>query len=430
MVACEKTCLRQLSGGSRAEEVGFGRFIANEKVTVEGVIAGWSEHTATAVAGRHVLAIQDLSEVNFHTTQERRRGLGEIGKGNGRGVLAHVMMAMDAATGGCLGLVAGAVWTRQGRVKTPHVKRRLEDKESRRWIETAATAKVVLAQAASVTVVADRESDIYAEWATIPGENFHLLTRARHDRAVAGGGSLAEVAKRMPLAGTRTIDLPASGQRKARGAVLEMRFGEVEVLRPERPDTKGLPQSVALRFIEVIERHPPAGVEPVHWWLLTTHAVADAAAAWQIVDWYKMRWAIEQLFRLMKSQGLQIEDSQLATAEALTKLVAIAARAAVSIMQLLHARDGKSGEAAAITFSASEIAALDALNTQIQGKTALQKNPHLRHSLAWAAWIIAKLGGWDGYPSSKPPGPITLRHGLERFQAIAEGWALRDLCMP
>lgn len=428
MVAREKTCLRQLSAGSRAQEVGFGRFIANERVTVERLIEGWSEQTASTVAGRHVLAIQDLSEINFQTTKERRRGLGEIGKGTGRGVLAHVMMALDAETGSCLGLVAGSVWTRQGRVKIPHDKRRLEDKESRRWIETAAKAKTVLSRATSVTVVADRESDIYAEWATIPGENFHLLTRAMHDRAVTGG-TLASVAKTLPLAGTRTVELATTPQRAARQAALDLRFGRVEVLRPSTRDAQELPETVSLTFVEVIERDPPAGIEPVHWRLLTTHAVADIATAWQIVDWYRMRWAIEQLFRLMKSQSLKIEDSQLATADGLVKLVAIAAKAAAIIMQLLQARDGKGAEAAVNAFGKEEIAVLDALNTQIQGKTALQKNPHLMHSLAWAAWIIAKLGGWDGYPSSKPPGPITFRNGLEYFHGIAAGWRLRDVCI-
>ena len=56
-----------------------------------------------------------------------------------------------------------------------------------------------------------------------------------------------------------------------------------------------------------------------------------------------------------------------------------------------------------IAFSEPEIAVLDGLNGQIQGKTALQKNPHRRHSLAWAAWIVGRLGGWNGYPSSRPP---------------------------
>ena len=430
MVARQTICLHRLSEGCRAREVGFGRFLSNDKVTIARLIEGWSEQTASAVAGRHVLAIQDTSELNFRTTPQRQRGLGEIGKGVGRGVLVHAMVAVDAEAGSCLGLVAGSVYTRKGRIATPHAKRPLKDKESRRWIDTAAAAKPVLAQAASVTVVADRESDIYAEWATLPGENFHLLTRAMHDRAVAGGGTVASAAARLPLVATRTVALLATPKRAARQAVLSLRFGTVEMLRPTGPDAKGLPKTVSLTLVDVIERDPPEGVEPVHWRLLTTHVVADVAAAWRIVDWYRLRWTIEQLFRLMKLHGLRIEDSQLAKADGLIKLAAIATKAACVTLQLVQARDGTSGEPAGNAFTEPELAVLDGLNTKIQGKTVLQKNPHANHSLAWAGWIIARLGGWDGYPSSKPPGPITFRHGLQYFHAIAAGWALRDVCMP
>jgi hypothetical protein len=417
--------------GDRAQEVAFGRFLANEKVTPERLIEGWSEQTKSAVAGRHVLAIQDTSEINFKTKAGRRRGLGEIGKGSGRGVLVHAMVAVDADNGSCLGLVGGAVYTRKGRIKTPHAKRQLKDKESRRWIDTGNQAKDVLAQAAMVTVVHDREGDIYASWASLPDANFHVLARAMHDRAVAGGGTLSSVMAKLDFVSTRTIELLATPKRAARQAVLSLRFSSAEVVRPDGPDARGLQKTVSLRVVEVIELNPPAGVEPVRWRLLTTHAVADVATAWQIVDWYRLRWTIEQLFRLMKTHGLRLEDSQLASAEGLIKLAAIATKAAAVTLQLVQARDGKSQEPAAIAFSAPEIAALDGLAAgQYQGRTALQKNPHKPHSLAWATWIIARLGGWNGYPSSKPPGPITLRRGLEYFQAIAKGWNLRDVCIP
>ena len=42
-------------------------------------------------AGRHILATQDTSDINFTTTRARSRGPGEIGKGSGRGVLLHAM---------------------------------------------------------------------------------------------------------------------------------------------------------------------------------------------------------------------------------------------------------------------------------------------------------------------------------------------------
>jgi hypothetical protein len=153
-------------------------------------------------------------------------------------------------------------------------------------------------------------------------------------------------------------------------------------------------------------------------------------AAWQIVAWYKLRWVIEQLFRILKTQGLQLEDSQITSAERLLKLATIATKAAALTLQLVQARDGRSTEPASLAFTRDEMAALVAANAQVEGKTEKQQNPHPRHSLAWAAWIIARLGGWDGYRSSRPPGPITFKHGLEYFRALAMGWELRDVCIP
>jgi hypothetical protein len=422
-------CLRRL-GGERAGEVRFGRFVANPKVTVEALVAGWGEQTARAVVDRHVLAIQDTSEINFRTSPERRRGLGEIGKGSGRGLLLHPMLAVDASNGHCLGLVTGQLWTRAGRVTIPHKRRALADKESQRWLGTAQAAKPVLAAAAMVTVVADRESDIYPEWATVPGANFHLLTRAMQDRRLAGGGNLFAASARWPVAGTARLELRARGpQEQARSAKLTLRFGTVALKRPDGADP-ALPASVTLSLVEVVELTPPQGVEPVHWRLLTTHVVTDAASAWQIVAWYKTRWLIEQLFRVLKTQGFRLEDSQLDSADRLLKLAAIATKAAAVILQLVQARDGRSTEPASLVFSDSEIEALDALTSQVEGKTTPQKNPHPRHSLAWAAWIVARLGGWNGYRSSRPPGPITFRHGLEYFRAFAAGWRAKHVCIP
>ena len=98
MVAGKDVCLRRLSKGVRAQEVRFNRFLGNDKVTTARIIESWSEGTAAAAEGRHVLAIQDTSEINFATTAQRRRGLGEIGKGNIHGVLLHPMLAVDAET--------------------------------------------------------------------------------------------------------------------------------------------------------------------------------------------------------------------------------------------------------------------------------------------------------------------------------------------
>ena len=427
MVARKTVCLRHAASGKRSQIVRYGRFLDNRKVTVSRLIEGWGKQTAVAVAGRHVLAIHDTSEINFRTSPERRRGLGEIAKGNSYGVLLHAMLAIDADSGDSLGLVAGEIWTRQGRQTIAHDKRAADDRESRRWLSTAQASKRVLSAAAMVTVIGDRESDIYGAWSQFPESQFHLLSRSMQDRVLLGGGSLDAMVAAFPVAGCRRLEVVERAGRPGRSAKLELRFGEVTIKRPHRcaPD---LPDGVTLRVVEVSELDAPAGQEPLRWCLLTTHQVQSAAEAWQIVDWYKQRWTIEQLFRTLKKQGLRLEDSQVETAERLLKLTAIATHAAALIMQLVQARDGKRSQPAAIAFSSDEIAALHAVEAdQYAPRTEKQRNPHPKETLAWAAWIIARLGGWDGYPSSKPPGPITFKHGLEYFHGIAKGWSLRNV---
>lgn len=426
MVACAGVCLRRLAQGCWPAQMRFWRFLANERVTLDAVIEGWSAPTRAAAAGRHVLAIQDTTEIKFATTAATRRGLGRIKKGNVFGVLLHPLLAVDAETGAVLGLAGGTAWTRRGKVRTPHAQRRLGDKESARWIATAEQGKQTLAAARMVTIVADREGDTYAHWALTPAANVHLLARLMNDHALVGGGTVRRALAHLPRAATAVVSLRQRADRPPRTAHLVLRYAALRLKRPKSTLETEVPDSVPVTAVEVVEPHPPHGAEPVHWILLTTHPVDSPAAAWQIVDWYRRRWIIEQFFRTLKRQGLRIEDSQLASAERLLKLVAIAARAAAIVLQLVQARDGRDAQPASLAFNGDEIQLLALLNARLQGRTARQHNPHPQHTLAWAAWIIAKLGGWHEY-EAKPPGPITLHNGLAYFRTIAAAAKLKNV---
>jgi hypothetical protein len=423
MVTRSTVRVRRL-GVSRGGILRYGRLLASPRVTVDKIIGGWADATRAAVAGRHVLAIQDTTEVKFKTSVGRRRGLGLVKKGNVHGVLAHSMIAVDAVSGACLGPVTGEVWTRAGRVSKPHRDRRLCERESARWLRCAERAKSILQAAAMVTVIGDRESDIYAEWACLPESGFHLLTRANVDRKLAKGGYLFAAARNFKLAGTAHLSLPQrSPGMPARTATVALRFGEVVIRRPRHENDRTLPKTLRLRLLELREINPPKGVEPIHWRLLTTHEFTSAADAWRLVSWYKARWTIEQVHRVMKSQGLDLEESQIASADRLLKLTAAAVKAATITIQLVQERDGRDGLLATAAFTKPQIQTLAALGPTLEGKTQRQQNPHPLNSLAWATWIIARLGGWDCY--GKPPGPITIRRGLEEFYAINRGWHLR-----
>lgn len=425
MVACADVCVRQLAQGCWSAQMRFWRFLANGRVTVDKLTEGWSEQTRPAAAGRHVLAIQDTSEIKFATTAANRRGLGKVKKGNAFGVLLHPLLAVDADSGTVLGLAGGSLWTRSDEAKPPHAQRRLTDKESARWIATAEQTKDSLAAARLITIVDDREGDFYAHWALTPAANVHLLTRLMHDHALLKGGTVRTALARLPMAATVAVELRERPDRPARTAHLSLRFGSVMLKRPKNTLEKHLPAGLRVQVVEVVERHPPNGAEPVHWILLTTHVIEDSASAWQIVEWYRRRWIIEQFFRTLKRQGLRIEDSQLATADRLLKMVAIAAKAAVIVMQLVQARDGSDPQPASLAFTEHEIKVIARLNARLQGRTERQKNPHPDNTLAWAAWVIAKLGGWHEY-EARPPGPITFHNGLAYFRAFAAGVAFTN----
>ena len=256
-----------------------------------------------------------------------------------------------------------------------------------------------------------------------------MIARSMHDRKLADTVSLYAAIDVMAPVQRRTVQLRERAQRPARQADLELRFGAIELARPQSKFLRHLPKSLHLAIVDVREINANPDVEPLHWHLLTSHEVDSTEDAWRIVEWYKQRWIIEQFFRVLKTQGLSLEDSQIGTADRLLKLVAIAAKAAVITIQLLQARNG-SRQAISTAFNTKEVATLTALNHQLEARSKRLTNPHPPDTLAWAAWIIARLGGWDGYQSSRPPGPITFKNGLEYFHAVAAGWTLRDMCMP
>lgn len=68
-----------------------------------------------------------------------------------------------------------------------------------------------------------------------------------------------------------------------------------------------------------------------------------------------------------------------------------------------------------------EITTLQALLPELEGKTAIRKNTHPPETLAWPSYVMAKLGGRDGYPKSKPPSPIIFRRGLQYFKSPTYG---------
>jgi hypothetical protein len=431
MVERSTVRLRQLAC-HRAEEVKFGRFLRNDRVSVEALNRGAGERVGRLAQGcRHVLAIQDTTELNFQRHAGRTHGLGPVGNGTDQGLFLHPLLAIEADGERCLGLAWAKLWVRRGKIQTARRQRPIGQKESQRWQDAIAAAERVLGAAELVTVVSDREADIYESWARPRPANLHLLARAAQNRSLVSGQLLFAECDRLAVGFCYEFEVPRQPGRPARRARMEVRFGKVELMRPRwlrrSPRTRGpTPDSVVLHVVDVRECGARSSQEPspLHWRLLTTHAVKTPEDALDIVQWYRQRWNIEQLFWTLKRQGLDIEASQIESAQALIKLAFLGTLAATRIMQLVRARDSTPAISAEEVFSAEEIDTLTLHQPALEGRTPKQKNPHPAGSLAWATWIIARLGGWKGYPSESPPGPLTMRHGLTRLEALCTAHAM------
>ncbi len=304
--------------------------------------------------------------------------------------------------------------------------RTFEEKDSRRWLSGAeSAASLTEAGAACVTVVEDREGDIYDCFAFKPAP-IEKLVRAAQDRRLADGTTLFAKTEMWPEAGRMTVELPAAPGRKARKAELSVRFGEVEIMRPANRKASGnLPQTIMVRLVIAREIDAPAGEKPALWFLLTTHRLNDVADARRIIGFYRLRWTIEQLFRTMKTKGFDVEVLRQEPDGPLEKLVTAILIAAVKVMQLVTERDGKTHRPLCDVLDPGDRPGLERVNQSLEGKTQKQKNPHPQGSLAYAAWVFARLGGWTGYYGKA--GPIVMLRGLTQFHAIKHGWNLQNV---
>ncbi len=409
-------------GRDRAGELEARRFLESPFVTPDGLARDAGERTASASAGRRIIAIQDTTEINFAGRSAKRRGFGPAGNGRDPGFFLHAVIAVDRDHDAVLGVVDVTAWTRGPKAAKSRRRRQAKSKESARWHAGDTIAAARLAGAASVVMVADRESDIFDLFAERPAR-LDLVVRAAQNRALKEAGLLFSALGPEQALGRHDLAIVAAPPgRAARVARVEVRAGPVTIARPKGRKLATTKKSIDLNLVEVIEIDPPAGVKkPIAWRLLTTLPVEGLAGAREVIEIYRRRWRIEQVFRALKKDGLDLEASQITTPARLFNLSVIALVAATRTIQLVDARDGSPRPATDIVPEAA-LPAVEALSRDLEGATERQKNPHPLASLAFLAWVVARLGGWNGY--GKPPGPKTMRDGLDKLMVAIHAYAL------
>jgi hypothetical protein len=87
------------------------------------------------------------------------------------------------------------------------------------------------------------------------------------------------------------------------------RFLEITI-KVNQYTNKNLPEKYTLYAIEAKEVGEYIE-NPICWRLLTTKKVEDFPTALLCIEWYTCRWIIEEVFRILKKEGFNIDASEL-----------------------------------------------------------------------------------------------------------------------
>jgi hypothetical protein len=425
--------IRRLASND-AEAKAFYRFLQNDNITEADIIRNMSANCRSCVAGKTVLCIQDSSEINLYRHRNRIAKDDTIGITNasetGLGFFIHPGFVLDAESLMPYGFSDVKIWNRghEAAVKDKsHAKNMtaVSEKESYKWIESSLRSKAALSEADSIIIIQDREADIYEQFCIIPDERTHLLIRAKANRILTDKPRLFEHLAGLPKQGTYQIQLEGDKRKgiKKRTATIEVRFSKVTITSSQYND-KRLPSSKDLYAIEA--REVTEGIEnPILWRLLTTITVADFDTALLCIEWYTCRWIIEEVFRILKKEGFNIEASELGQGKAVRKLCLLMLETIIKLFLMQIAYGMPEEEVAPQScFSEDEIACMELQIGQLEGRTDKLKNPYAPTDLKRYIWVIARLGGWKGYASERPPGITTFWIGLQKLTAIMQGWLL------
>ena len=423
-----------------SERVAAYRLMNNSRLSMEDMVSSLSSACARGCEGlSHVLCIQDTTEIVF--SHEGRLSLEDKDLGYGTSekehycIFAHPCMVVDADSRMPVGFSHQKIWSRDRadarKKKQKRGSLKLDQKESYRWVEAAVKSAAALPSGVRKTMVSDRESDIYSAMCMTLASGCDFLIRSVHDRPVdcdVEGGSigLMEYMLSQPVAFEYELYLRGHKGRQSRTAKMTLRFAKV-TFRKNDKCLEAVPESLTCYCVYAVEDPStvPAGEEPIEWRLLTSHVVETAEQAVECVEWYKCRWFIEELFRVCKSEGFRIESVQLESGAAIKKLIVLTMYAALRCVTLKRAYDEQDEAVPASRMfdgDEQELLSLEMERLHQKSPKAMDgNNPFRENSLPWAAWIIARLGGWSGHVKAHGrPGYITMKRGLDRFNQHLE----------
>lgn len=394
------------------------RFFSQPQNTYEEILKPhWERTRAACQEPGEYLLIEDttLLDYTMHTGVE---GLGCIGTW-ARGLSLHSTLAMKVVAWDLeqqpeavlVGLLGQQCWAQKRRPRgETRAERSWRSGHSRRWAEVFLRTGGP-ATGSTWTYVADREADFYEPIERCQQRGVDFVIRACQNRRLAQpAGHLWDQLNQATVLGQVEMELRARPGAAARRACLQLRSCRVTLSGPWRPGGRRA-DLAPLNVLEVKEINPPAGVDPLHWVLLTSLPCTSLTAGRRIVGRYTARWHIEEYHKALKT-GVGVETSRLEQAYRLESLIAVLSLVAI---RLLHTK---------LLARACPAQALEPGQLGAEGLTILEDRfGHPKEGWTQGTfWVaVARLGGFIGRRGDGPPGWQTIWRGWQKLIWMTEG---------
>jgi hypothetical protein len=400
------------------------RLCDREEVTHQALMDPMRSAVLTACQEEdEVLIIHDSTELDFSTHHSLKEQLGEVGRGLKKGYICHNSLAITAQGREALGLVKQQLHRRQrvNRKETLPQRRARDSRESRLWIKGTEG----LPAEWRFIDLADRGADTF-EFLEHEGKSGRrFVIRAHKPRKVSAGHEpsktkqpLATFVRGLAAIGGRALDVPPQPRygrnpaRKGRYARLLISAAPVLTHPPHAKYGEHGNQPLAMWVVRVWEPHPPKGTKAIEWILYTNQPVSNLADASRVLDWYELRWVIEEFHKALKT-GCGVEDLQFTDTERLEPAIALLSGVATTLLNLRAASELPDAK----TRPATDV--VDQAYVEVLSLWRYQKSKALTiHDFFFA---LARLGGHQNYPSSKRPGWLLLWRGWTELQALVQG---------
>lgn len=425
-------------GGSLPEKMqspamlkGLYRLMDNDQVTHESVITPHCQQVVEKMRAcrQVVLLLQDSTELNYTGKKSLADDLGHVGRGKGRGYLAHHLLAVEASDRQVIGLGAQVLYKRPKKRSSESRKQQQERlaKESLLWQRV----RDQMGEAPSGCTwidIADRGADIFEflEQERRPGR--HFVVRSKYNRKLADVAGEQDLPEPLPSLhtwvrgledlGKKTLKVQATKGRSQREATVRIASGRVSIAAPECPRGRHGSEPLELSVVHVRELNPPGKEDPVEWILLTDLACETFEGACRVAEYYAVRWVIEEYHKAQKT-GCAIETPQFTSTDRLEPMIALQSVAAV---QLLKLRDAARREETAHR-PATDIMPQASVRMLCAWRFGEASRPMSVREFLMA---LARLGGHQNRKSDGLPGWITLWRGWTKLQTMLQGqWATK-----